>query len=143
MQQDQSKLIIELIKATNRTTRSVRAFVLFFFIQLIALTIALLVYQIGNAFQDSSDCSYGICQPNPVTSVFAVLIWVTGVLVSSYKGFVELNLSKLRQPIGATVNDPNNTNAAGVYSGDWSELIICDSCGTDLNGDSKSCGVCG
>lgn len=98
--ENSEELLREVIKASNRTTRAVRAFVRFLFIQLSAITLAVLVFQIGSLTQDSSECAFGICPPSPRFTIVAGLIWLGGVLWSSRAGWLELEES-----------DPRNSEA--------------------------------
>jgi ammonia channel protein AmtB len=74
-------LLQENIDAQNRTTHAVRAFVRFFFIQLVAATIALpLVY-------------FGTILGVPGLVLIAFLVLVVGIVWSSSAGWAELGLS--------------------------------------------------
>jgi uncharacterized membrane protein len=74
-------LLQESIDAQNRTTHAVRAFVRFFFIQLVAATIALpLVY-------------FGTILVAPGLVLIAFLVLVVGIVWSSSAGWSELGLS--------------------------------------------------
>ena len=95
MSENTEALLKELVRSTNRTTHAVRAFVRFLFIQLSAITLALFVFNVGNLFQDSSECSYGICPPNELTALVAGLIWIVGVIWSSSAGWSELAQSDI------------------------------------------------
>lgn len=86
-------LLDESIKASNRTTHAVRAFVRFIFIQLSFITAAYFAWQIGLAFPDEDNCNPLGCQPYGFWN-FAVFILVTlGVILSSRAGWHELSLS--------------------------------------------------
>lgn len=87
------RLLIEQIKASNRTTRAVRAFVRFLFIQLVFITAALGINVLGTVFQDPAECAYGICPPNTGAQILAGVVWLIGVFWSSAAGFSELGLS--------------------------------------------------
>lgn len=89
------RLLIEQIKASNRTTRAVRAFVRFLFIQLVFITAALGINVLGTVFQDPAECAYGICPPNTGAQVLAGFVWLIGVFWSSAAGFSELGLSEV------------------------------------------------
>ncbi len=80
--------IQDLIAATNRTTHAVRAFVKFLFIQLAAISLALLIfvfslYLLPLEFQQGA-------------IVIAALIYIVGVFWSSAAGWIELGLSDIR-----------------------------------------------
>ena len=87
----------ESIRATNRTTHAIRAFVLFVFYQLAASTAAAFFYGIGLGISSSSDeCQYdGICEPNAFFIVVSALIFLGGVIFSSMKGWEEIGKSDL------------------------------------------------
>lgn len=89
------ELIIQQIHAADRTTRAVRAFVRFLFIQLVAITFALFVLALAEITQDPSDCRLGICPPNEGAQIFAGLIWLAGVVWSSRAGWSELSSSEI------------------------------------------------
>lgn len=88
-----NQLIVQTIAASDRTTRAVRAFVRFLFIQLIAITAALIINGAGIIFQDQSECAFGICPPNQGAQFFAVVVWIVGVIWSSIVGWNELRES--------------------------------------------------
>ena len=92
-----SEDIKELIKAQNRTTHAVRAFVSFLFIQLSFTTVALFIYGISQAFTDPNKCQqYGTnCGGNQFFLFIAILIWIAGVFVSSKAGWSELEKSEI------------------------------------------------
>ena len=78
-------LIRENIRASNRTTHAVRAFVRFLFIQLSATTLAGFIFGIASS-QDS---------PNSGLIFLAVVIWLVGVVWSSQAGWSELEKSNV------------------------------------------------
>lgn len=88
-----NQLIVQAIAASDRTTRAVRAFVRFLFIQLVAITLALVINGVGNALQDPSECSFGVCPTNQTAQILAVLVWLAGVWWSSLVGWEELGKS--------------------------------------------------
>jgi hypothetical protein len=92
-----SEDIKELIKAQNRTTHAVRAFVSFLFLQLSFTTFALFVYGIADAFADPYKCqNYGTnCGSNGAIQLIAIIIWITGVIISSRSGWSELEKSEI------------------------------------------------
>lgn len=135
------KLLQELIQATDRTTRAVRAFVRFLFIQLAAITLAIVVFQLGVITQDPSECAFGICSPNGFTTTVAVLIWLGGVIWSSKEGWEELDASAIPHggraaPALGSASVPRS-NGAGKSCGGCgtrNEFVaaFCASCGKDL-----------
>ena len=88
-------LAIEQIAASNRTTRAVRAFVRFLFIQLVAATLALLILFAGDVFRDTSECTLGVCGPNTMAQILAGLVWIVGIIWSSSAGWTELSQSEI------------------------------------------------
>ena len=88
-------LLIQQIAAANRTTRAVRAFVRFLFIQLVAITLAFFVVVAGDLFRDTSECDFGVCGPNTGAQIFAGFIWLVGVIWSSSAGWSELSSSEV------------------------------------------------
>ncbi len=91
----------QLILAANRTTHAVRAFVLFLFYQLSAITIAFAVYVlagiVGNSNEQCSDLAreYGNCPPNEFLLFVAIVIWIVGVVYSSNIGWKEIRKSEI------------------------------------------------
>jgi uncharacterized Zn finger protein (UPF0148 family) len=87
----------ESIRATNRATHAIRAFVLFIFYQLAASTAAAFFYGIGLGIAGSSDeCqNNGICEPSSFFIVVSALIFLGGVIFSSMKGWEEIGKSDL------------------------------------------------
>ena len=150
-------LLIAQIAASNRTTRAVRAFVRFLFIQLIAITLALGINAMGIVFQDPSECSFGICPPNTGAQILAGLVWLIGVIWSSSAGFSELSMSDVpRLPTaskaGQTETKPrkpsetsSKTNHAAIEdsnaeSGDGSRT--CSNCGAEIGKFDVACTNC-
>jgi hypothetical protein len=88
-----AKLLQKNIEASNRTTHAVRALVRFLFIQLSFLTAAAVLWQVGLAFPDESNCSILGCEPNGLITALAVLLVITGVILSSIAGWDELGKS--------------------------------------------------
>jgi hypothetical protein len=90
-----------LIAATNRTTHAIRAFVLFLFYQLSALTMAFPVYffagVVGNNNQQCSDLARenGNCPPNGFLLFVAIAIWIIGFVYSSNIGWKEIRKSEI------------------------------------------------
>ena len=91
------KTIDDLIRAQNRTTHAVRAFVKFLFIQLTGITMAVFLWNISLEFIDEQDCiQYGDnCTANASLQFLAAAVWVGTVIVSSRAGWEELHKSKV------------------------------------------------
>ena len=132
------KLLQELIQATDRTTRAVRAFVRFLFIQLAAITLAIVVFQLGVITQDTSECAFGICPPNGFTTTVAALIWIGGVIWSSMAGWEELGLSEIR-----TSGRPAFPRGSAPVPRSRVEGDSCSDCGTKNKSGSAFCATCG
>jgi hypothetical protein len=88
-----AKLLQKNIEASNRTTHAVRALVRFLFIQLSFLTAAAVLWQLGLAFPDPSNCTILGCEPNGIIAALVVLLVITGVILSSIAGWDELGKS--------------------------------------------------
>lgn len=102
MNTDHNELLKESIKASNRTTHAVRAFVRFFLIQLTASTVALAIYLYSttNPFDSNTFLIFA-----------AAIIWVYGVIVSSYAGWTELRLSEVPfLLVGSNAGTPSAAN---------------------------------
>jgi hypothetical protein len=80
-------LLEESIRASNRTTHAVRAFVRFLFIQLVAITISGFVIAFANLVDP--------VEPPVILLVFAGAIWVGGVIFSSIEGWAEVAKSNV------------------------------------------------
>jgi hypothetical protein len=76
------RLLEESIVATDRTTHAVRAFVRFLFIQLSAVSLAAVFYFWALAVDP--------LEPPWSLLLFATLIWVVGIILSSRAGWGEL-----------------------------------------------------
>jgi len=91
----------DIIAAIDRTTHAVRAFVLFLFYQLTALTLAYFIFLLAEYIGNSnSDCSeqlraYGACSPNLFLVFVAFLTWLFGVFYSSTIGWEEIRKSEV------------------------------------------------
>lgn len=135
------KLLQELIQATDRTTRAVRAFVRFLFIQLAAVTLAVVVFQLGIITQDPSECAFGICQPNGFTTSVAALIWIGGVIWSSNAGWGELELSNPKSSESRHADSYlRKVKRPGVSQGHSD--YICNECGAWNEAGALFCGSC-
>lgn len=134
-----------IIASTNRTTRAVRAFVRFLFIQLTAITLAILIFNLGNLTQDTSECAFGVCPPSAGWTIFAGLIWLVGLVWSSYAGWSELELSDPSIVIRQTLQrSPLGGSAAnGVFGGYSADSFKCKSCDGALEPSEQFCGNCG
>lgn len=75
-------LLEESIRASNRTTHAVRAFVRFLFIQLVAITLAGFVVAFANIVDP--------VEPPAILLLIAGAIWVAGVIYSSIEGWKEV-----------------------------------------------------
>jgi len=73
----------DLIRAQNRTTHAVRAFVRFLFIQLSGITFAVLLWNLSLADEDE----------NAFLQFLAVVVWIVAVIWSSKAGWEELEKS--------------------------------------------------
>ena len=91
------KTIDDLIRAQNRTTHAVRAFVRFLFIQLTGITLVVFLWNLSLTFIDEQDCfqSGDNCTGNTTIQFLAGIIWIVTVLWSSYAGWEELNKSNV------------------------------------------------
>ena len=111
-------LLREIIRANNRTTRAVRAFVRFLFIQLTSSSIAVVLALFGTA------------SGSALWTAIASFVWIVGVIVSSREGWRELSLS-----------DPqDNATLSPKKASDRRE---CRYCQFELKTGEKSCGSCG
>jgi hypothetical protein len=83
----------EIIEASNRTTRAIRAFVRFLFIQLATITAAVVLYVFALAIDP--------LQPPLGLILLALVVLVVGVIISSRAGWSELEASEIpaRKPI--------------------------------------------
>lgn len=87
----------DLVRAQNRTTHAVRAFVRFLFIQLTGITLAVFLWNISLAFIDEQACyQYGDnCTGNAFLQFLAGIVWIVAVIWSSSAGWDELNKSNV------------------------------------------------
>ena len=77
------KTIDDLIRAQNRTTHAVRAFVRFLFIQLTGITLVVFLWNLS------------LTTGNGSIQGLAGIIWIATVIWSSYAGWEELNKSNV------------------------------------------------
>ena len=91
------KTIDDLIRAQNRTTHAVRAFVRFLFIQLSGFTCAIFLWNLSTAFIDQQKCSqYGSnCTGNGFFQFLAASVLIGSVIWSSQAGWEELGKSEI------------------------------------------------
>lgn len=89
--------LLKIENSTNRTTRAVRAFVRFLFIQLSATSLAYCVWNLADSSVDQYQClRFGShCSPNPFLSFLGVAIFIVGVVWSSRAGWSELEKSNI------------------------------------------------
>lgn len=93
-----AQLLEQSIQAQNRTTRAVRAFVRFLFIQLSTTTLAVIIWNLAQTTVNESRCfnSGDNCSANPALILLALGVYVAGVAYSSQKGWEELKASEIR-----------------------------------------------
>lgn len=107
------KLLAESIRATNRTTHAVRAFVLFLFIQLTFATLAFGLWQLALESVSAYECrQYGNCEPDAGWSIAVSLIAFAGVAISSVVGWNELGKSKVLDDTESNANAAIHTSAS-------------------------------
>jgi hypothetical protein len=88
--------LADLVRAQDRTTHAVRAFVRFLFIQLSAITIAVFFWNIGAQLSNNYECtSYRNCGSSEFFFVAAGITWLAGLIWSSIAGWDELHKSDL------------------------------------------------
>jgi hypothetical protein len=87
----------DLVRAQNRTTHAVRAFVRFLFIQLSGITLAVFLWNLSLLFVDEEACfqSGDKCSGNIFLQFLAGIVWVVAVILSSREGWDELNKSNV------------------------------------------------
>jgi DNA-directed RNA polymerase subunit RPC12/RpoP len=78
------KTIDDLIRAQNRTTHAVRAFVRFLFIQLTGITCAVFLWNVSLAMEGNASIEF-----------LAGIVWLGAVIWSSAAGWDELNKSNI------------------------------------------------
>ena len=91
------KTIEDLIRAQNRTTHAVRAFVRFLFIQLSGFTCAIFLWNLSTAFINEQECvEYGNnCSGNGFLQFLAAAVLIGSVIWSSQAGWEELGKSEV------------------------------------------------
>jgi hypothetical protein len=88
----------DVVKAQNRTTHAVRAFVRFLFIQLSSVTLAVFLWNVSIMFVDESKC-YNLgrnCSGNSILQICAFATLVIGLIWSSNAGWNELSKSEVK-----------------------------------------------
>jgi len=80
-----------LIKAQNRTTHAVRAFVRFLFIQLSATTLAIFLFFLSFQLVNEEGA------PNTLLLIMGGIIWIIGLVWSSTAGWSELEKSNIKE----------------------------------------------
>jgi hypothetical protein len=93
-EKDLATLLEKSIQAADRTTRAVRAFVRFLFIQLSFYTAAFITWQVGAAFEEEQ-CTIMGCQPNAFWQTVVAILVILGIVLSSRAGWRELELSEI------------------------------------------------
>ena len=87
----------KIIKAQNRTTHAIRAFVRFLFIQLTSFTIGAVLVGISQVSSSSYDCqNYGECGASDFFLFIAGLVIIGGIIMSSIAGWSELGKSDVK-----------------------------------------------
>ena len=91
------KTIDDLIRAQNRTTHAVRAFVRFLFIQLSAMTLGAFIWNLSLGMADAESCAYDgtNCDGNSALQIVAGLVVLGGIIWSSSAGWSELEKSNI------------------------------------------------
>ena len=159
MATSESELLIDLIAATNKSTRATRSVSKFLLIQATALIVGLGLFWIGELFVDRRSCELGICGPNLVTGTLAALVIVAGAVWAAVEGWSELKLSEVSplpslspqlrsQPAAAKVRSETQAPEAEVSKAGTSETsvssndLICSNCGSGLKADARVCYEC-
>ena len=92
-----TKTFDDLIRAQNRTTHAVRAFVRFLFIQLTGVTCAVFLWNLSLAFIDQQKCyaSGSNCTGNAFLQFLAAVVLIGSIIWSSQAGWEELGKSNI------------------------------------------------
>ena len=92
-----TKTLDDLIRAQNRTTHAVRAFVRFLFIQLTGITCAVFLWNLSLAFIDQQDCfaNGSNCTGNAFLQFLAAVVLIGSIVWSSQAGWEELGKSNV------------------------------------------------
>ena len=94
-----SELTLEdVVRAQNRTTHAVRAFVRFLFIQLTSTTLGVFLWNLSNLFIDEQKCGYSgdNCGGNGFLQFVAFITILVGIIWSSNAGWSELSKSDIK-----------------------------------------------
>jgi hypothetical protein len=97
--QENSELTLaDVVRAQNRTTHAVRAFVRFLFIQLTSTTLGVFLWNLSNLFIDEQKCGYSgdNCGGNGFLQFVAVITILVGIIWSSNAGWSELSKSDIK-----------------------------------------------
>jgi hypothetical protein len=91
------KTLDDLIRAQNRTTHAVRAFVRFLFIQLTGITFAVFLWNLSLAFIDQQRCfaNGSNCTGNSFLQFLAAVVLIGSIIWSSQAGWEELGKSNV------------------------------------------------
>ena len=91
------KTLDDLIRAQNRTTHAVRAFVRFLFIQLTGITCAVFLWNLSLAFIDQQKCyaNGSNCTGNAFLQFLAGVVLIGSIIWSSQAGWDELSKSNI------------------------------------------------
>ena len=94
-----SELTLEdVVRAQNRTTHAVRAFVRFLFIQLTGITCAIFLWNLSLAFIDQQKCyaNGSNCTGNAFLQFLAGVVLIGSIIWSSNAGWSELSKSDIK-----------------------------------------------
>lgn len=94
---DADLTLADVVRAQNRTTHAIRAFVRFLFIQLTATTLGIFLWNISNQFIDQQRCfnTGDHCSGNGFFRFLAVMTILVGIFWSSNAGWSELSKSEI------------------------------------------------
>lgn len=145
---EQNKL---LIKATDRTTRAVRAFVRFLFIQLVGITAAFVLNSLATASINPVQCAINRenCEPIYFLQVLAFLVWITAIIWSSVVGWSELELSEIpRDTSFGTTSKGGNSKSISAPDTEASTRMarpvqgVCSNCNFAVDDGAVACKNC-
>ena len=97
--EEKSELTLaDVVRAQNRTTHAVRAFVRFLFIQLTSTTLGVFLWNLSNLFINEQKCidSGDNCGGNGFLQFIAVITILAGIFWSSNAGWSELSKSDIK-----------------------------------------------
>lgn len=131
-------LVSESIKATNRTTYAVRAFVGFLFIQLAFTTVALILWNIAQSSFNPIRCALAgeSCSRLGWLEAIAGLVFLAGVLVSSNFGWREFGKSEV--PEVQRINRVSG-HVSNSKSRSSTPLQKCAECGYKVDQSTGKC----